>query len=251
MPATIRIGVFIPNGAQTLDVACIDVLGTMSRDYFRQMSNMLPKHLVDLAPDVSFSYITSPKAGELVPLTSGMTIKATNFYTDEEVQSGKLDIVMVPGPHPEESFEEGALGWLRDQSNTPGVDVLCVCTGLFLCASAGIVDGKHASGPRGLQDHLTSKFPKIKLVGDNQRWARDGNFWSSGGITNGNDLMAAYAKTSGRWPVPVAEMGAVLADVGDRGQFYSQGKGMFTLGVVWTIVKAWFVSSGSRRTKQV
>lgn len=223
----------------------------MSHDYFRQMSNMLPKHLIDLAPDVSFAYITSPKAGELVPLTSGMTIKATNFYTDEEVRPGKLDIIMVPGPNPEDTFEDEALDWLREQSNTPGVDVLCVCTGLFLCASAGIVDGKHASGPRGLQDQLTSMFPKIKLVGDNQRWARDGNFWSSGGITNGNDLMAAYAKTSGRWPVPVAEMGVALADVGDRGQFYSQGKGVFTLGIVWTIIKAWFVSSSPRRTKQV
>lgn len=251
MSSPIRIGVFIPNGAQTLDVACIDVLGTMSHAYFSGMSNMLPQHVISIAPEVSIVYITSPRTGTLVPLTSGMTIKATHFSTDEEVQPGKLDIVMVPGPHPNSTFEEEGLEWLRQHSGTKGVDILCVCTGIFICAEAGIVDGKSASGPRGLQDQLTKKFPKIKLVGDNQRWARDGNFWSSGGITNGNDLMAAYAKQCGRWPVPVAEMGAMLTDVGDRGQFYDQGQKTFMVSMVWSIVKAWFVSSSSGKNKKI
>lgn len=251
MSSPIRIGVFIPNDAQTLDVATIDVLGTMSHAYFSGMSNMLPQHLISIAPEVSIVYITSPKTGYLVPLTSGMTIKATHFYTDEEVKPGMLDIVMVPGPDPKSTFEEEGLEWLRKHSKTKGVDILSVCTGIFLCAQAGIVDGKKASGPRGLQGELMKKFPKIELVGDNQRWVRDGNFWSSGGITNGNDLMAAYAKQSGRWPVPVAEMGAMLTDVGDRGQFYDQGQKTFMLGIAWSIIKAWFVSFGSGKKKEV
>jgi putative intracellular protease/amidase len=251
MSSSIRIGVFIPNGAQTLDVACIDVVGSMSHAYFSGMSNMLPRHLIAIAPEVSIVYITSPKMGSLVPLTSSMTLKATNFYTDEEVRPGELDIVMVPGPDPNATFEEEALEWLRGHSSTRGVDILCVCTGIFLCASAGIVDGKSASGPRGLQDLLKKKFPKVELVGENQRWAQDGNFWSSGGITNGNDLMAAYAKSCGRWPVPVAEMGAMLTDVGDRGQFYEQGQKRFVLGIVWSIIKAWFVRPGGGKTKSV
>lgn len=182
MSQHIRIGVFIPCDAQFLDVACIDSLGVMSKEYFGSIQAVagLPAHVVDLAPKVSIYYITSPENNGNIPLTSGATLRATHSYTDADVAPGKLDIVAVPGPDPSSDFAEPALKWLKQQSETPGVDILCICTGLFICASAGIVDGKKASGPRGLQNILAKKFPKVKLVGDNYRWVQDGNFWSSG-----------------------------------------------------------------------
>jgi hypothetical protein len=61
-------------------------------------------------------------------------------------------------------------------------------------------------------------------------------------VTNGNDLMAAYAKLSGRWAQPVADIGLKLTDVEDRGQFYKEGKAGFMMGFGWAIAKAWFVS---------
>ncbi|KAL3962032.1 hypothetical protein ACCO45_003555 [Purpureocillium lilacinum] len=155
-----------------------------------------------------------------------MTIRATHSYGDAEVAPGKLDVVLVPGPDPMLAFDdEGALAWLRAQAGVEGVDVLSICTGLFVCGAAGIADGKRASGPRGLQGMLKERFAKIELVGDEYRWVRDGNFWSSGGVTNGNDLMAAYARASQRWPQPVVEIGLQLTEVEERGQFYEQGKG--------------------------
>lgn len=179
MSKHVRIGVFIPNGAQLLDTACVDSLGVMSREYFSVLQ-FLPEHIVSLAPEVSIYYITSPEQGDLIPLTSGAVLKATHTYTDEEVAPGKLDIVAVPGPDPNAEVAAGALGWLKKQADTPGVDVLSICTGLFICAAAGIADGKKVSGPRGLQDVLKKKFPKIELVGSKYRWVQDGNIWSSG-----------------------------------------------------------------------
>ncbi|KAJ6786277.1 hypothetical protein PWT90_00817 [Aphanocladium album] len=248
----IKIGVFVPCGAQLLDLACVDVLGVMSKEYFsalRRAVPLLPAHVVDLAPDVSLYYISSPEQGSDIPLTSGATLKATHLYTDEEVSPGKLDIVMVPGPDPAIDFSDGSLQWLREQAGTSGVDILCVCTGIFLCASAGIVDGKRASGPRGLQALLKDKFPKVKLVGDNYRWVQDGNFWSSGGITNGNELAAAYARATQRWQQPVVELGLMLSEVGDRGQFYTEGNARFTLKFAWQLLKGWVLSwtTGQRK----
>ncbi|UNI21028.1 hypothetical protein JDV02_007059 [Purpureocillium takamizusanense] len=223
---TIRIGVFIPYGAQTLDTACVDVLGVMSREYLSAIPQ-LPAHVSALAPHVSVSYITTPTQGVDIPLTSGMTIRATHSYGDAAVAPGELDVVLVPGPDPSLPLDddEGALAWLRGQAGAEGVDVLSVCTGLFLCGAAGIADGRRASGPRGLQWMLKERFPGVELVGDEYRWVRDGNFWSSGGVTNGNDLMAAYARASQRWPQPVVEIGLQLTEVEDRGQFYGKGKG--------------------------
>lgn len=179
MSKHVRIGVFLPNGAQALDVATVDILASMSKEYLAEIPD-LPSHMGDIAPSVTVSYITSPTLGELIPLTAGMTIKATHLHTSPEVAPGKLDIVVVPGPAPRSTFEDDGLKWLKAHAETEGVDILSVCTGILICAAAGIVDGKVASGPRGMQDVIKSKNPTIKLVGDDVRWAQDGNFWSSG-----------------------------------------------------------------------
>lgn len=43
-----------------------------------------------------------------------------------------------------------------------------------------------------------------------------------GGVTNGNDLMAAYARATKKyWPTDeLVELGLSMTDVGDRSQFY-------------------------------
>ncbi|POR36377.1 Isonitrile hydratase [Tolypocladium paradoxum] len=249
MSKHVKIGVFIPNGAQTLDTACVDVLGVMSKEYLSAIP-FLPAHLTALAPDVTVSYIATPAQGRDIPLTSGLVIKATHDYTEAEVAPGRLDIVVVPGPDPRVEFDEGGLRWLREQSEAPGVDVLSICTGIFVCGAAGIADGKQASGPRGLQDMISNRFPHIKLVGDKHRWVQDGNFWSSGGVTNGNDLMAAYARASSKhWPEPLVEIGLQLTEVGDRGQFYVDSTSRFVLGFAWRLLRAWFAGFGSANRK--
>lgn len=71
---------------------------------------------------------------------------------------------------------------------------------------------------------------------------------NAGGITNGNDLVAAYARLSGRFPGPVAEMGLVMTDTGDRPQLYGTGKVGFTMGIVWQVLKAMFMGIGKSKT---
>ena len=174
----LRIGVFMPSSVQLLDLATVDVLASMSKEYLGLLP--LPAHISKMAPSIKITYITSPKLFPDVALTAGLTIRATRTYEDDDVAPGNLDIVVVPGTEPGDEFEEDAKRWLRDQFNTDGVDVLCVCTGVFLCGAAGILDGKSVSGPRGLQDDLRKKYPDVKFVGEKYRWIQDGNLWTSG-----------------------------------------------------------------------
>jgi transcriptional regulator GlxA family with amidase domain len=176
----VRIGIFIPSGAQLLDTACVDVFQICSHDYLALMSDMLPSSLIDLAPEVKFLYISQKPAGELVELTAGMNIAVTHHYNDAEVQPGKLDVVLVPGPDPKETWSEGVKKWLAKQGAVETTDVLSVCTGIFLCGEAGLLKGRKASGPRGLQGVIKERFEGVRLVGDEFRWVQDGNFWSSG-----------------------------------------------------------------------
>ncbi len=68
-----------------------------------------------------------------------------------------------------------------------------------------------------------------------------------GGVTNGNDLVAAYAKQSRHFPRAIAELGAELTDVGDRPQSYQVGQTRFTLGIVWIMLKAFFTPRPTKR----
>lgn len=176
---SIRIGVFIPNGAQTLDVACVDILGSMSQEYLSLLKD-IPPDVAALAAQTTIAYINSPSQGDEILLTSGATLKATHNYADPKVAPGQLDIVVVPGPDPTTVFDDEATTWLRKHFEQGTVDVLSICTGIFLVGASGIGDGRTVSGPRGLQSQLEQTFPKMKLAGDKYRWVHDGHLWSSG-----------------------------------------------------------------------
>lgn len=70
-----------------------------------------------------------------------------------------------------------------------------------------------------------------------------------GGVTNGNDLVAAYARQKSQYFAgPLVELALILTDVGDRPQEYTTGKTVFTIGVIWQILKAAVMGFG-RKTK--
>ncbi|KAI0482345.1 ThiJ/PfpI family protein [Xylariaceae sp. FL0804] len=242
---TVRVGVFIPSECQLLDAACVDVLGSMSHEYLSTVSGLIPAAVIDLAPSVEICYIGTVPAGQPVALTSGLRARTTHRFGDAAVAPGTLDVVLVPGPEPFGPLPDAdALAWLREHGKEGrGADVLSVCTGILVCGAAGLLEGRRACGPRGLQDMIRKKnFGEKELVGDKLRWVQDGNFWSSGGVTNGNDLVAAYCRASSHFPGPLVDLACHMLDVGDRGQQYGQGQPAFFLSFAFVLLRAWLKS---------
>ncbi|KAK3942137.1 class I glutamine amidotransferase-like protein [Diplogelasinospora grovesii] len=244
----IKIGVFLPSEAQLLDTACIDIFGSMSYEYLSRLPDLVPAALYNLAPSVVIYYISTVQPGELIELSAGMKVACTHNLSHPDVAPGKLDIVLVPGPDPNMTWDKPVTNWLAAHGAQETTDVLSVCTGIYLCGEAGLLRGKKVCGPRGLQGQLKKKFEGATWLGEELRWVKDGNFWSSGGVTNGNDLVAAYCRQDSRFPGPVCEIGLRLTDVGDRPQKYEVGQTAFTLGVVWQVVKAVFMGIGKSKT---
>jgi transcriptional regulator GlxA family with amidase domain len=71
-----------------------------------------------------------------------------------------------------------------------GVRVASVCSGTFVLAEAGLLDGKRATTHWNRTRQFLATYPKVKLEPD-QIFVRDGNVWSSAGITAGIDLALA------------------------------------------------------------
>ncbi|KAI0600806.1 class I glutamine amidotransferase-like protein [Biscogniauxia sp. FL1348] len=230
----VNVGVFIPTQCQLLDAACVDIIGSLSYEYVSKAVQFAPQALLEQAPSVRIHYIGSVRAGEPIPMTSNESIVATHHFSDPAVAPGKLDVVLVPGPDPSGPFPEEPVAWLRAHGRTDGVDVLSVCTGIFLCAEAGLIKGRNVCGPRGFQDDIRARgYGEKALLGHKLRWVQDGNFWSSGGVTNGNDLVAAYIRATRRhFPAQLAEIACELTEVGDRPQEYTNEYKM------WDIIKS-------------
>ncbi len=71
-----------------------------------------------------------------------------------------------------------------------GVRIASVCSGAYILAEAGLLDGRRATTHWARTRHFLSAYPKVKLEPD-KIFVRDGDIWSSAGISAGIDLALA------------------------------------------------------------
>jgi transcriptional regulator GlxA family with amidase domain len=71
--------------------------------------------------------------------------------------------------------------------------VTSVCTGAFILAASGLLDGKRATTHWARCAQLARRFPKVQ-VDDAPIYVRDGETWTSAGVTAGIDLALALVE---------------------------------------------------------
>jgi transcriptional regulator GlxA family with amidase domain len=121
------------------------------------------------------------------PVTSscGLQIIANTAYSD--IHDG-LDTLLIAGsPDVDCILCDPALQhWVR--AIAPRVNRLAsVCTGAFLLAESGLLDGLRATSHWDYCDRLSHDYPLI-TVEPNRIFVREGSISTSGGITSGIDL---------------------------------------------------------------
>ncbi|MDB5412202.1 MAG: hypothetical protein JWR10_537 [Rubritepida sp.] len=79
--------------------------------------------------------------------------------------------------------------------------ICSVCTGAFLLAETGLLEGRAATTHWRACGRFAEEFPTIRLEAD-RIWVRDGATWTSAGVTAGIDLALALIE---------ADLGAPLA----------------------------------------
>ena len=105
--------------------------------------------------------------------------------------NGAITTLLVAGGEGVEAAArcEKTLNFVRAMAKR-GVRLASVCSGAYILAEAGLLDGRRATTHWRRTRHFLITYPEVKLEPD-RIFVRDGNIWSSAGITAGIDLALA------------------------------------------------------------
>ncbi len=168
-----RVGIYLYPGVEVLDFAApLEVFGTASRVALRSDGGAAPLELVTL---VRRAAAVAARGG--LRVTPDATIDA----------HPPLDLLIVPGG--DERAERASVElrrWLA--ALAPDLELMAsICTGAFLLAAAGLLDGRRVTTHWQDADELARLHPALR-VEPQRRWIDEGRRVSSAGISAGLDM---------------------------------------------------------------
>jgi transcriptional regulator GlxA family with amidase domain len=120
---------------------------------------------------------------EPVRLRGGLRVVPDYAFGSEP----KADAIVVPGgpgTRDEPSWRP-VVAWITACRETPLI--ASVCTGAFLLARAGLLDGRSATTHHARLEELREQHPEVHVV-DGPRVVDEGDVVTAGGVTSGIDL---------------------------------------------------------------
>lgn len=134
--------------------------------------------------------LASTRRGEIVSDT-GVTLKAekridTIALPHTAIIVGAWQIEEAVGAAPDiVQWVEAATGRMARTA--------ALCSGAFFLAAAGLLDGKRATTHWAVADALKERYPAVRVDAD-CIFIREGNLWTSAGVTAGIDLALALVE---------------------------------------------------------
>lgn len=139
----------------------------------------------------------------LVTTSSGLRIHAEGTYGGLR---DDIDTLLIPGsPDVSAVLSDPALQEWVCAMSTRVRRLVSVCTGAFLLAKTGLLDGRRATTHWAYCDRLAADYPKVTVEPD-RIFVRDGLISTSGGITSGIDLALSLVEED--WGREMALLGA-------------------------------------------
>jgi transcriptional regulator GlxA family with amidase domain len=128
--------------------------------------------------------------GRGVTATSGLEVSAAPLPAMET----PLDTLLISGGRGAEAAaaDPVLIEWVRNRAGRAR-RVASVCTGAFLLAASGVLDGRRAATHWAYCADLARRFPTVRVESD-PIFVRDGPVWSSAGVTSGIDLALALVE---------------------------------------------------------
>jgi transcriptional regulator GlxA family with amidase domain/YHS domain-containing protein len=135
--------------------------------------------MVPSSKEMPFRLYTVAETKKPIRTSGGMQIVPD--YTIQNAPPPKVIVI------PEQSSRSpAALEWIRKSSKTTDV-TMSVCTGAFVLAKTGLLNGKSATTYHGAFERFATQFPDVQLK-RGARFVENGNLATAGGLSSGIDL---------------------------------------------------------------
>ena len=129
--------------------------------------------------EMPFRLYTVAETKKPIRTSGGMQIVPD--YTIQNAPPPK--VIVIPA---QSSRSPAVLEWIRKSSKTTDV-TMSVCTGAFVLAKTGLLNGKSATTYHGAFERFATQFPDVQLK-RGARFVENGNLATAGGLSSGIDL---------------------------------------------------------------
>lgn len=176
-PPVHRIGVVVFDGVKLLDVA-----GPM--EVFAEANRV---------GGTAYELVTLSMTGGPVTSSTGLEIGGDSPLGDADAAPGLRTLLVAGGDRlPVRPIEPELVRAVRRLSGA--VPRVCsICTGAFVLAAAGVLDGRRATTHWRHTRLLAASHPRVTVVPD-AIWVRDGHVFTSAGVSAGIDLALALVE---------------------------------------------------------
>ena len=176
-----RIAILLYPGVQSLDV-------TGPLEVFAGASLALS---AAGSPDPGYEVLTIAASTQPIRTSGGLTVVPDGPLP---ARPGLIDTLIVPGGHGrrEAVRDRALLSWLARAGGRVR-RLASVCTGAFLLAEAGLLEGRTVTTHWAYAQQLARLHPEITVDPD-PIFLTDGDLWTSAGVTAGIDLALAMVE---------------------------------------------------------
>lgn len=166
------------------DAQILDIAGPL--EMFAAANVLAERQGADGPPPYDITLVAEARGA--FKTTGGLCLMAEGSYTEK---FNSVDTLMVSGG-------DGTGKVLKDEALLASIKrhardarrVVSICSGAFLLAEAGLLDGRRATTHWAAAAWFRKLYPGIELDED-AIYVRDGNVWTSAGVTAGMDLALA------------------------------------------------------------
>lgn len=171
----ISVGILLPHDYRLLSIAAIlDVLEAANKIY-KSKDEAIPFDIV------------------LCQITESDSISSFHGYPVAKIEQGnRFDLILIPSFSTDDMNQTVGknrtyIPWLLQQFQN-GTEIATFCTGVFLLAASGLLNGKVATTHVDACPAFSSAFPGVILRGD-KTVTEDGRLFTSGGSTSSFHLL--------------------------------------------------------------
>jgi transcriptional regulator GlxA family with amidase domain len=174
----LNVGIYIYDDAEVLDFSGpFEVFSTANR-----LSN--PQNIFNV-------FLVAENTGTSSSSNITLPIKARGGYNVlphyDFTNHPNIDVlIVVGGVHTHELNKAGVINWVAQQDKSANV-VASVCTGAFILAQAGVLNGLNVTTHWEDTNDLQQAYPNLTVI-SGKRWVDEGKYITSGGISAGIDM---------------------------------------------------------------